>query len=95
MIRKETKDKVIRLYKEGVPITEICALTGIKSSYTIYKILNDANVSPHRNTGAGRKCITISIDDDTENIINEAHPHNISVWVCNIIKNYYKSKDSL
>lgn len=89
MIDEFTRMQCVRLYKEGVlTIREIMAKTGIRSEQTIYRILDEAGV-PRRPVRPTEYRATISFDKETADIINEARPRNLSVWVCKMIKKAY------
>lgn len=89
MIRQPQKDECIRLYKEGIlTIKEIMSETGIRSEQTIYRILDEAGITrrPSRTT---EWRVSISLDKETSDIIDEVRPRNLSAWVCSMIKEAY------
>lgn len=89
MIEDYRREKCVQLYKEGaLTIKEIMAQTGIRSEQTIYRILDEAGV-PRRPVRPTEYRATISFDKETADIINEARPRNLSVWVCKMIKKAY------
>ena len=78
-----TEENVIELYRKKTPITKIVAATGV-SLVGIYKILSDFNIPLH----SGQKMFirTIMFDAETEKLLQQANPANISAWVCEQIK---------
>ena len=79
----KTEELVIELYKKKTPITKIVAATGV-SVPGVYKILSKYNIPLH----SGQKMIrrTIMFDEETEKLLQQANPSNISAWVCDQIK---------
>ena len=89
MIEDYRREKCVQLYKEGaLTIKEIMTQTGIRSEQTIYRILDEAGI-PRRPVRPTEYRATISFDKETADIINDACPRNLSVWVCNMIKKAY------
>jgi len=88
MIRKETEDEVVALYKRGKKTRDIIKITGINSNSSLYRILDKYNVPkrPEKNV----KKITIAIDEGVMDIIHREKPENISGWICNTIKKAYE-----
>lgn len=78
-----TEELVIELYKKKTPITKIVATTGT-SVAKVYRILSERNISLH----SGKKTYkrTIMFDAETEHLLKQANPANISAWVCEQIK---------
>lgn len=79
----ETEENVIELYKKKTPITKIVAATGI-SSASVYRILSNFEIPLH----SGKKTYQHSVmfDAETEQLLQQANPANISAWVCEQIK---------
>lgn len=81
MTKKE--ELVIELYIKRTPITKIVAATGV-SSAGVYRILSNFDIPLH----SGKKMYQHSVmfDEDTEKLLQQANPANISAWVCEQIK---------
>ena len=79
----KTEELVIELYKKKTPITKIVATAGV-SLVGIYKILSDFNIPLHSGQKMFRR--TIMFDAETEKLLQQANPANISAWVCEQIK---------
>lgn len=79
----KTEENVIELYRKKTPITKIVAATGV-SSAGVYRILSNFDIPLH----SGKKMYQHSVmfDEDTERLLQEANPANISAWVCEQIK---------
>ena len=81
-----------KLYKQGkLTIKQIMAETGIRSEQTIYRILDAANI-PRRPNRATVLKKTISFDRETAKILEKHAEGNMSKWICDLIKKYYKKK---
>lgn len=83
-ITDEQVRRVIILYADGTSISEISRITGVRSSQTIYRIL-DANDIPRRPKKRCPVKMTISFEDDVEIDILE-HAGNVSAFVCECIR---------
>lgn len=83
IMKKNIENDVIELYKKKTPITKIITDTGV-SVTKIYGILSRNNI-PLR---SGQKTYkhTVIFDDETEQLLQQANPANISAWVCERIK---------
>lgn len=79
----KTEENVIELYRKKTPITRIVAITGV-SINRVYSILSEHDI-PLR---SGQKTYkhTVIFDDETEQLLQQANPANISAWVCERIK---------
>lgn len=85
-ITPDQEKKVIQLYKsEKYTIKQIRQMTDVLSEQTIYRILNEHHI-PKRRLRVVTKKISISLDEETENIIKLINPKNVSVFVCDAIK---------
>lgn len=82
----KTEELVIELYKKKTPITKIVATAGV-SSAGVYRILSEHNIPLH----SGKKTFQHSVmfDEETEKLLQQANPANISAWVCEQIKKAY------
>lgn len=83
-ITNEQIYRVLILYADGVAINEISRITGVRSSQTIYRIL-DANDVDRRPKKRCPVKMTISFEDDVELDILE-HSGNVSTFVCECIR---------
>ncbi len=81
-----TEELVIELYRKKTPITKIVAATGV-SIANVYGILSEHNIPLHSGQKTYRR--TIAFDDETEQLLQQANPANISAWVCEQIKKAY------
>lgn len=79
----KTEEIVIELYQKKTPITKIVAATGV-SSAGVYRILSERNISLHSGQKTYKR--TIMFDEETEQLLKQANPANISAWVCEQIK---------
>ena len=79
----KTEEIVIELYRKKTPITKIVAATGV-SSAGVYRILSERNISLHSGQKTYKR--TIMFDEETEQLLKQANPANISAWVCEQIK---------
>lgn len=86
----DVREKCARLYKQGLPIKEIMQRTGLKSTQTVYRMLEESKVEIKSMKGGGRKVIAISLDDDTRKILEIKNPRNISSFVCRAVKGYHR-----
>lgn len=79
----KTEEIVIELYQKKTPITKIVAATGV-SSAGVYRILSNFEIPFH----SGKKTYQHSVmfDEETEHLLKQANPANISAWVCEQIK---------
>lgn len=79
----QTEKLVIELYKKKTPITKIVAATGV-SSAGVYRILSNFEIPLH----SGKKTYQHSVifDEETEKLLQQENPANISAWVCVQIK---------
>lgn len=79
----QTEKLVIELYRKKTPITKIVAATGV-SSAGVYRILSNFDIPLH----SGQKTYQHSVifDEETETLLKQANPANISAWVCEQIK---------
>ena len=79
----KTEENVIELYRKKTPITKIVAATGV-SSAGVYRILSNFDIPLH----SGQKTFQHSVmfDAETEKLLQQANPANISAWVCEQIK---------
>ncbi len=79
----KTEELVIDLYIKKTPITKIVAATGV-SSAGVYRILSNFEIPLH----SGKKTYQHSVmfDEETEKLLQQANPANISAWVCEQIK---------
>lgn len=84
MISQEQRKQCIDLYRQGIAISEIINQTGIRSTQTIYKILQSGNIE-RRPTKAGFRA-TISFDEQTAEIIRKANPKNLSQYICMMVQ---------
>lgn len=90
MITVEQENEVVRLYKaQRHTIKEIMSMTGVGSEQTIYRILDDRGI-PRLKVRKPTRKITIGLDEETERLLTQANPKNISEWVCTMIKKGYK-----
>lgn len=78
-----TEENVIELYRKKTPITRIVATTGV-SINRVYGILSEHNIPLHSGQKMFRR--TIMFDAETEKLLQQANPANISAWVCEQIK---------
>lgn len=78
-----TEKLVIELYKKKTPITEIVDTTGT-SVTKVYSILSERNIPLHSGKKSYRH--TVMFDAETEKMLQQANPANISAWVCEQIK---------
>ena len=78
-----TEENVIELYRKKTPITKIVAATGISIS-NVYSILSEHDIPLHSGQKTYRR--TIAFDAETEKLLQQANPENISAWVCEQIK---------
>ena len=78
-----TEENVIELYKKKTPITKIVAATGV-SVNRVYSILSEHDIPLHSGQKVFRR--TIAFDAETEKLLQQANPANISAWVCEQIK---------
>ncbi len=81
-----TEELVIELYRKKTPITKIVAATGV-SIANVYGILSEHNIPLHSGQKTYRR--TIAFDEETEQLLQQANPANISAWVCEQIKKAY------
>lgn len=79
----KTEEIVIELYQKKTPITKIVAATGV-SIANVYGILSEHNIPLHSGQKTYRR--TIAFDVETEKLLQQANPANISAWVCEQIK---------
>ncbi len=80
------RHKVVELYRQGdVPIKDIMRLAGVPSEQTVYAILDEAGV-PRMKTRKAAKKISITIDEELNELIKEACPKNTSKWICEMAK---------
>lgn len=79
----QTEKLVIELYRKKTPITKIVAATGV-SSAGVYRILSNFEIPLH----SGKKTYQHSVifDEETEKLLQQENPANISAWVCEQIK---------
>lgn len=87
----EVREKCAKLYKQGLTIKEIMQGTGLKSTQTVYRILEECKVEIKSMKGGGRKVIAISLDDDTMKILEIKKPRNVSNFICRAVKGYHRS----
>ena len=78
-----TEELVIELYKKKTPITKIVAATGV-SIAKVYRILSERDIPLHSGQKTYKR--TIMFDEETEQLLKQAKPANISAWVCEQIK---------
>ena len=84
LISLEQEEEVVRLYRsEKYTIKQICEMTGVASEQTIYRILRERNI-PKRKI----RRITVSLDHETELILDKVKPKNLSKYICEIIKKH-------
>lgn len=89
MISLEQQEDVVRLYKEQKhTIKEIIKLTGVRSEQTIYRILDGWEIPRLKIRKPARK-ITITIDEDVDELLRKEKPKNISKWANEMIKRGY------
>lgn len=74
-----TEELVIELYKKKTPITKIVATTGT-SVAKVYRILSERDIPLHSGQKTYKR--TIMFDEETEQLLKQANPANISAWVC-------------
>ena len=89
LITPEQKEEVKRLQKHT--IKQIMKLTGVRSEQTIYVILDDARI-PRKVTRKIVKKITVGIDEELNEIIEQETPKNVAEFVCNMAKEGYYAK---
>lgn len=85
----DVREKCARLYKQGLPIKEIMRQTGLRSTQTVYRMLEESNVRIKSIKGGGRKVITISLDKDALKILEIKKPKNVSDFICRAIRGYH------
>lgn len=86
LITLEQEEDVVRLYRsEKYTIKQICKMTGVLSEQTIYRILRERNI-PKREIRTITKKISVSLDHETDLILNNVKPKNLSKYICDIIK---------
>lgn len=84
-ITLQQEEGVVRLYKtKQYAIREIMERTGVKSEQTIYRILSDYNIPMIRRKSVSM--ISVNLDEETAQILKKAKPHNVSDFVCKMIK---------
>lgn len=89
MISEEVRSMVVALYKEErFKIKEIMVITGVRSKQTIYRILNEANVTKIKRKNPAAK-ISVTLDNDVSRILAIENPKNISKWICKMTKKGY------
>ena len=79
----KTEEKVIELYQKKTAIIKIVAATGV-SVNRVYSILSEHDIPLHSGQKTYRR--TIAFDEETEQLLQNATPANISAWVCEQIK---------
>ena len=85
-ITLKQEEDVIRLYRsEKYTIKQICEMTGVLSEQTIYRILRERNI-PKRNIRFITKKVSVSLDHETDLILDKIKPKNLSKYICDIIK---------
>ena len=88
LITLEQEEEVVRLYRsEKYTIKQICEMTGVVSEQTIYRILRERNI-PKRKIRIITKKVSISLDYETELILDKIKPKNLSKYICDIIKKH-------
>lgn len=86
-ITLEQIEEVVRLYmSKKYSIKEILVQTGVRSEQTIYRILDGRNDIERMRRKSPVKKISITLDEDTNKIIDKTNPKNLSEWVCSCIK---------
>lgn len=86
LITIEQEEDVVRLYRsEKYTIKQICKMTNVLSEQTIYRILKERNI-PKRNIRNITKKVSVSLDYETELILDKIKPKNLSKYICDIIK---------
>ena len=92
MLSPEQKTLCIKLYTEDeISIKEILSKTGIRSEPTIYKILKEAGIEKKRNRKHAKN-VTISLDQDTVELIEKIRPKNLSELICEALVDYEAGK---
>ena len=85
-ITVEQEEMVVRLYlSQRLTIKQIIAESGVKSEQTIYRILDSRGVPRLKIRKPVRK-ISINLDMETDELIRQENPKNISSWVCEMVK---------
>lgn len=77
------RNKIVKLYKEYTAIKDICKECEV-SVNTVYKVLREEKVPLLSGRYGIRR--TITFDEETEKLLQQASPNNISAWVCEQIK---------
>lgn len=92
IITNEQKEEVKRLYLlQKHTIRQIMKLTGVRSEQTIYVILDEARI-PRKVTRKIVKKITVGIDEELNEIIEQETPKNVAEFICNMAKEGYYAK---
>jgi hypothetical protein len=84
-ITLEQEEEAVRLYRSHkYSIKDILAKTGIKSEQTLYRIMYEREIPMMRRNGTGK--VSLLVDNEVAAIIEEAKPHNLSEFLCELIK---------
>lgn len=86
MVTEKQKKEVIQLYRNKEhSIKEIMELVGIRSTTTIYKIVNSVEDMPRHRSMDGVR-ISVTLDGEAAAILASENPRNTSRWVSAQIK---------
>ena len=85
-ITQEQAETVIRLYRaRKLSIKQIMRETGVRSEQTVYRIFDENNVPRYEQRSTVKKC-SISFDSEAWALILTRSPRNLSLFICNLIK---------
>jgi hypothetical protein len=88
-MNKDIENEAIRMYSAGKKTKDILTATGVGSQSTLYRILDRNNI-PKRPPKKVKK-ITISLDKDVMDKVNQENPDNLSQWICDRIRKSYQN----
>ena len=78
-----TKKEALRLYQEGRSHQEIREALNIRSTQTVYRILEENGITPSRKEASrnGARRISLMLSAEAARILDEAAPKNVSLWI--------------
>ena len=85
-ITVEQIEAVVRLYVDRkLSIKQIMKEAGVRSEQTVYRILDESGVPRYERRATVKKA-TISFDGAAWDLIQARSPRNLSLFICNLIK---------